>query len=87
VLKLLNQSNLAGLLEPVLHSKTMGKSYSLKIKLLKRLLLFLRILLVYGLLVMQDIQPFQDPVINLEQYPTSAHIAARLLFTVSTWFT
>jgi predicted RNA methylase len=31
---------------------------------------------------MQDIEPFENPKIELEQYPTSPHMAARLLFTV-----
>ena len=31
---------------------------------------------------MQDIAPFEDPKIDLEQYPTGPHLAARLLFTV-----
>ena len=30
----------------------------------------------------QDIAPFEDPKIELEQYPTGAHLASRLLFTV-----
>ena len=31
---------------------------------------------------MQDIQPFASPKVNLEQYPTGADIASRMLFTV-----
>eukprot|EP00884_Botryococcus_braunii_P019731 jgi/Botrbrau1/6441/Bobra.0034s0017.1 len=30
---------------------------------------------------LEDVRPFEKPVVDLEQYPTSAHIAARLLFT------
>lgn len=30
----------------------------------------------------QDIAPFEDPKIELEQYPTGPHIAARMLYTV-----
>ena len=30
----------------------------------------------------QDIQPFVNPKVDLEQYPTGAEIASRLLFTV-----
>ena len=30
----------------------------------------------------QDIEPFAKPKVALEQYPTGAHLAARLLFTV-----
>lgn len=30
----------------------------------------------------QDIAPFEDPKIDLEQYPTGAHLASRLLYTV-----
>ncbi len=30
----------------------------------------------------QDIAPFADPKIELEQFPTGAHLASRLLFTV-----
>jgi predicted RNA methylase len=30
----------------------------------------------------QDIAPFADPKIELEQYPTGPHLAARLLYTV-----
>lgn len=30
----------------------------------------------------QDIAPFEDPKIELEQYPTGPHLASRLLFTV-----
>ncbi|PSC71671.1 methyltransferase 5 [Micractinium conductrix] len=33
--------------------------------------------------LMQDIAPFEDPKIDLEQYPTGPHLAARLLFTVA----
>jgi len=31
----------------------------------------------------QDIQPFSRPKVDLEQYPTGAEIASRMLFTVS----
>lgn len=31
---------------------------------------------------MQDVEPFSNPKIELEQYPTGPHLAARLLFTV-----
>lgn len=31
----------------------------------------------------QGIAPFADPKIELEQFPTGAHLASRLLFTVS----
>lgn len=30
----------------------------------------------------QDIQPFVSPKVDLEQYPTGAEIASRMLFTV-----
>ena len=30
----------------------------------------------------QDIRPFESPDVNLEQYPTGAELASRLLFTV-----
>lgn len=30
----------------------------------------------------QDIAPFEDPKVELEQYPTGAHLASRLLYTV-----
>ena len=30
----------------------------------------------------QDIRPFEEPDVNLEQYPTGAELASRLLFTV-----
>lgn len=33
--------------------------------------------------LMQDIEPFPDPKIALEQYPTGPHLASRLLFTVA----
>ncbi|EFN52561.1 hypothetical protein CHLNCDRAFT_138547 [Chlorella variabilis] len=33
--------------------------------------------------LMQDIAPFEDPKIELEQYPTGPHIAARMLYTVA----
>lgn len=32
---------------------------------------------------MQDIAPFQTPKIELEQYPTGAHLASRLLYTAA----
>lgn len=32
--------------------------------------------------LMQDIAPFADPKVELEQYPTGPHLAARLLYTV-----
>jgi hypothetical protein len=31
----------------------------------------------------QDVAPFVNPKIELEQYPTGAHLASRLLFTAS----
>ena len=31
----------------------------------------------------QDIQPFVRPKVDLEQYPTGAEIASRILFTVN----
>jgi len=34
------------------------------------------------ILTSQDIAPFADPKIELEQYPTGPHLAARLLYTV-----
>ena len=34
-------------------------------------------------LFMQDIAVFDDPKVDLEQYPTGPHLASRLLFTVS----
>ena len=37
---------------------------------------------MHARLKLQDIQPFADPKIELEQYPTGPHLAARLLFTV-----
>ena len=33
--------------------------------------------------LLQDIAPFQTPKIELEQYPTGAHLASRLLYTAS----
>lgn len=30
----------------------------------------------------QDIEPFHKPKIELEQYPTGPHLAARMLYTV-----
>lgn len=33
--------------------------------------------------LMQDIAPFEDPKVELEQYPTGAHLASRLLYTVA----
>ncbi|KAL4517990.1 hypothetical protein Ndes2526A_g02356 [Nannochloris sp. 'desiccata'] len=33
--------------------------------------------------LMQDIAPFADPKVELEQYPTGPHLAARLLYTVA----
>ena len=35
---------------------------------------------------LQDIAVFEDPKVDLEQYPTGPHLASRLLFTVSTGF-
>ena len=32
----------------------------------------------------QDIAAFEDPKVELEQYPTGPHLASRLLFTVGT---
>lgn len=40
------------------------------------------ILTTYQPLVPQDIQPFSQPKVELEQYPTGPHLASRLLFTV-----
>eukprot|EP00890_Picochlorum_soloecismus_P000358 jgi/Picsp_1/1322/NSC_04803-R1_riken cdna 2810410a08 len=34
--------------------------------------------------LMQDIDPFDKPKIELEQYPTGPHLAARMLYTVAT---
>lgn len=31
---------------------------------------------------LQDIAPFEEPKIELEQYPTGPHLASRLLYTV-----
>jgi hypothetical protein len=31
----------------------------------------------------QDMQPFSNPKVELEQYPTGPHIASRMLYTVS----
>jgi hypothetical protein len=31
---------------------------------------------------LQDIAPFEEPKVELEQYPTGPHIAARMLYTV-----
>jgi len=36
--------------------------------------------------LMQDFEPFSSPKIELEQYPTGAHLASRLLFTVDSMF-
>lgn len=36
--------------------------------------------------LMQDIAPFAEPRIELEQYPTGPHLASRLLFTVDSMF-
>jgi hypothetical protein len=33
--------------------------------------------------IMQDIEPFTQPKVQLEQYPTGADIASRMLYTVS----
>lgn len=35
---------------------------------------------------LQEVRPFEDPDVWLEQYPTSAHIAARILFTAHSSF-
>ncbi|KAK9839252.1 hypothetical protein WJX81_004343 [Elliptochloris bilobata] len=32
--------------------------------------------------LLQDVSPFERPKVELEQYPTRAHIAARMLYTV-----
>jgi hypothetical protein len=32
----------------------------------------------------QDVAPFEAPKVELEQYPTGAHIAARMLYTART---
>lgn len=32
--------------------------------------------------LMQDMQPFENPKVELEQYPTGPHIASRMLYTV-----
>jgi predicted RNA methylase len=34
------------------------------------------------LYAVQDIQGFNTPIVDLEQYPTGAEIASRMLFTV-----
>ena len=34
--------------------------------------------------VLQDVAGFESPKIDLEQYPTSAHLASRILFTADT---
>ncbi|KAI3430752.1 hypothetical protein D9Q98_009164 [Chlorella vulgaris] len=36
--------------------------------------------------LMQDIAPFEEPKVELEQYPTGPHIAARMLYTVGNSF-
>ncbi|KAL4855508.1 Methyltransferase-like protein 5 [Chlorella vulgaris] len=36
--------------------------------------------------LMQDIAPFEEPKVELEQYPTGPHIAARMLYTVANSF-
>lgn len=36
----------------------------------------------YGDTVVQEIAVFDDPKVDLEQYPTGPHLASRLLFTV-----
>jgi rRNA N6-adenosine-methyltransferase METTL5 len=36
--------------------------------------------------LMQDIAPFANPKVDLEQYPTGPHLASRLLFTVANSF-
>ncbi|XP_040577236.1 rRNA N(6)-adenosine-methyltransferase METTL5 [Lepeophtheirus salmonis] len=36
--------------------------------------------------LLQDIQAFQEPKILLEQYPTSPHIASRILYTAESTF-
>ncbi|KAJ1505852.1 Methyltransferase-like protein 5 [Coelomomyces lativittatus] len=33
---------------------------------------------------LQCIQPFKHPKVNLEQYPTSPHLASRLVYTAET---
>ena len=33
--------------------------------------------------VLQQVEPFKDPKVQLEQYPTSPHLAARVIFTAS----
>lgn len=33
--------------------------------------------------LLQDIEPFDTPRVELEQYPTGVHVAARMLYTVS----
>ncbi len=33
----------------------------------------------------QDVAPFEVPKVELEQYPTGAHIAARMLYTARTY--
>lgn len=33
---------------------------------------------------LQDVAVFTDPKIKLEQYPTTAHLAARMLYTAHT---
>lgn len=30
----------------------------------------------------QDVRVFEEPKVELEQYPTGAHIASRMLYTV-----
>lgn len=30
----------------------------------------------------QDIAPFEQPKVELEQYPTGAHLASRMLYTI-----
>mmetsp|Transcript_9510 Transcript_9510/g.24178 ORF Transcript_9510/g.24178 Transcript_9510/m.24178 type:complete len:211 (-) Transcript_9510:267-899(-) len=36
--------------------------------------------------LLQDIEPFEEPKIELEQYPTTAHLAAQFLFSVENRF-
>ena len=33
---------------------------------------------------MQDVEAFENPKVELEQYPTSVELAARMLYTVIT---
>jgi predicted RNA methylase len=42
-------------------------------------------LLIIYVTTVQDIDHFEAPRIDLEQYPTGAEIASRMLFTVSTF--